>query len=67
MCFGETLRSNDAMIHLARKSGYRFAPSPGDWKQVRFQKQIDVAPQDIPCETWRVAATDGFVAAPLAR
>ena len=55
------------MIHLARKSGYRFAPSPGDWKQVRFQKQIDVAPQNIPCETWRVAATEDFAAAPLAR
>jgi GNAT superfamily N-acetyltransferase len=56
--FGDTLRSNDAMIHLARKSGYGFAASPGDWKQVRFQKQIDVAPQDIPCATWRIAATN---------
>jgi GNAT superfamily N-acetyltransferase len=64
--FGDTLRSNDAMLHLARKSGYGFAPTPGDWKQVRFQKQIDVAPRDIPCATWRVAATDGFAAAPLA-
>lgn len=61
--FGDTLRSNDAMIHLARKSGYGFAPSPGDWKQVRFQKQIDVAPQDIPCATWRIAATEGLAAA----
>jgi GNAT superfamily N-acetyltransferase len=65
--FGDTLRSNDAMIHVARKSGYGFAPSPGDWKQVRFQKPIDVAPQDIPCETWRVAATEGFAPAPLTR
>ena len=29
--FGDTLRSNDAMIGLARKSGYAFMPSPGDW------------------------------------
>jgi GNAT superfamily N-acetyltransferase len=65
--FGDTLRSNDAMIHLARKSGYGFAPSPGDWKQVRFQKQIDVAPQDIPCATWRIAAMGGFAAGPIAQ
>jgi GNAT superfamily N-acetyltransferase len=65
--FGDTLRSNDAMLHLARKSGYGFAPTPSDWKQVRFQKQIDVAPQDIPRETWRIAATDRFAAAPIAR
>src|SRR3954462_470793 len=26
--FGDTLRSNDAMISLARKSGYDFMPSP---------------------------------------
>jgi RimJ/RimL family protein N-acetyltransferase len=65
--FGDTLRSNDAMLHLARKSGFVFAPTPGDWKQVRFEKQIDVAPQDVPCATWRLAATDGFVAASLAQ
>jgi GNAT superfamily N-acetyltransferase len=65
--FGDTLRSNDAMLHLARKAGFAFAPSPGDWKQVRFEKRIDVAPQDIPCATWRRAATDGWAAASVAR
>jgi RimJ/RimL family protein N-acetyltransferase len=65
--FGDTLRSNDAMLHLARRSGFVFAPTPGDWKQVRFEKQIDAAPQDIPCATWRLAATDRFVAASLAQ
>jgi len=54
--FGDTLRSNDAMIAVARKGGYRFLPSPGDWKLVRFEKHIDVAPQDMPCASWRVAA-----------
>ena len=54
--FGDTLRSNDAMIALARKSGYAFTNSPGDWKLVRFEKQIDVAPQEIPCASWRLAA-----------
>ena len=54
--FGDTLRSNDAMIGLARKSGYAFAASPGDWKLVRFEKHIDVEPRDIPCASWRLAA-----------
>jgi GNAT superfamily N-acetyltransferase len=54
--FGDTLRSNDAMIGAARKAGYSFVPTPGDWKLVRFEKHIDVAPQDIPCASWRLAA-----------
>jgi GNAT superfamily N-acetyltransferase len=54
--FGDTLRSNDAMIALARKSGYGFTRSPGDWKMIRFEKHIDLAPQDIPCASWRLAA-----------
>jgi GNAT superfamily N-acetyltransferase len=54
--FGDTLRSNDVMIGLARKSGFAFMPSPGDWKLVRFEKHIDVAPRDIPCASWRLAA-----------
>jgi len=55
--FGDTLRSNDAMIGLARKSGFGFALSPGDWKLVRFEKHIDLVPQDIPCASWRLAAS----------
>jgi GNAT superfamily N-acetyltransferase len=54
--FGDTLRSNDVMIGLARKSGFAFTNSPGDWKLVRFEKQIDTAPQDIPCASWKLAA-----------
>jgi RimJ/RimL family protein N-acetyltransferase len=64
--FGDTLRSNEAMLRLARKSGYAFAPTPGDWKQVRFEKQIDAAPQDIPCASWRLVATDLRASASLA-
>ena len=60
--FGDTLRSNSAMIGLARKSGYSFAPTPNDWKLVRFEKTIDVAPADIPCASWRLAATGGLPA-----
>jgi len=54
--FGDTLRSNEAMMSLARKSGYLFGNSPGDWKLVRFAKQINLAPQDIPCASWKLAA-----------
>ena len=54
--FGDTLRSNDAMIALARKSGFVFGSHPDDWKLVRFEKAIDVAPKDIPCASWRLAA-----------
>lgn len=54
--FGDTLRSNDSMISLARTSGYGFAPNADDWKLVRFEKHLDVAPHDIPCASWRIAA-----------
>jgi len=64
--FGDTLRSNDAMIALARKSGYAFANTPGDWKLTRFQKEIDVEPQDIPCASWRLAAVSPSAMSSLA-
>lgn len=54
--FGDALRSNDAMIGLARKAGYAFVHTPGDWKLTRFQKQIPVEPQEIPCASRRLAA-----------
>jgi RimJ/RimL family protein N-acetyltransferase len=54
--FGDTLRSNEVMMGLARKSGYAFTNHPDDWKLVRFEKEISVAPKDIPCASWRIAA-----------
>jgi GNAT superfamily N-acetyltransferase len=54
--FGDTLRSNDAMIGLARKAGYAFANTPGDWKLARFQKDMPLEPQEIPYAGWRLAA-----------
>ena len=62
--FGDTLRSNEAMIALARKSGYAFTASPGDWKLVRFEKHIDVEPHDIPCASWKLAAASRHLAIP---
>ena len=54
--FGDTLRSNSAMIALGRKSGFAFRNHPEDWKLVRFEKEIGLAPKDIPCASWRLAA-----------
>jgi RimJ/RimL family protein N-acetyltransferase len=54
--FGDTLRSNDAMMALARKSGFAFIRHPDDWKLVRFEKHIETAPEEVPCASWRLAA-----------
>lgn len=54
--FGDTLRSNEVMIALARKSGFAFSNNPDDWKLVRFEKHSDLAPKEIPCASWRLAA-----------
>ena len=54
--FGDTLRSNEVMMALARKSGFAFMASLGDWRLVRFEKQIASTAQDIPCANWRMAA-----------
>jgi RimJ/RimL family protein N-acetyltransferase len=54
--FGDTLRSNSAMIALARKSGFAFRNHPDDLKLVRFEKELNVAPKEIPCASWRLAA-----------
>jgi RimJ/RimL family protein N-acetyltransferase len=64
--FGDTLRSNDAMQGLARKSGYAFAPNPDDWKLVRFEKSITTAPRDIPCASWRIAAANAALSGAVA-
>jgi len=53
---GDTLRSNDAMLALARKVGFSFTPTPGDWRQVRFEKKIVPAARAIPYAGQRPAA-----------
>jgi RimJ/RimL family protein N-acetyltransferase len=62
--FGDTLRSNTAMISLAKKSDFAFGNNPDDWKLVHFEKLIDTRPQDIPCASWRIAAASRGVPAP---
>jgi RimJ/RimL family protein N-acetyltransferase len=68
--FGDTLRSNEAMIALARKAGYAFTNTPGDWRLTRFQKQIQkrikVEPQEIPCASWRLTAVSPSAMSSLA-
>ncbi|AWM03579.1 GNAT family N-acetyltransferase [Bradyrhizobium amphicarpaeae] len=64
--FGETLRSNATMISLARKSGFAFVNHPDDWKLVRFDKEISIAPKDIPCASWRLAALSRQAESPSA-
>jgi GNAT superfamily N-acetyltransferase len=64
--FGDTLRSNDVMISLARKSGFAFVSHPDDWKLVRFDKEIAVVPKDIPCASWRLAALSRQAESPSA-
>jgi RimJ/RimL family protein N-acetyltransferase len=54
--FGDTLRSNETMIALARKSGFAFVRHPDDWKLVRFEKAIDPIHQHIPCADWKLVA-----------
>jgi RimJ/RimL family protein N-acetyltransferase len=64
--FGDTLRSNQSMIALARKSGFAFTQNPDDWKLVRFTKEIAVAPEDIPCASWRIAAQNAALTSAVA-
>jgi GNAT superfamily N-acetyltransferase len=64
--YGDTLRSNETMISLARKSGFDFVNHPDDWKLVRFDKQITIAPKEIPCASWRLAALSRQAASPSA-
>jgi GNAT superfamily N-acetyltransferase len=43
--YGDTLRSNAAMVALARSRGFALIPTPGDWRLVRFHKAVG---QDQP-------------------
>jgi RimJ/RimL family protein N-acetyltransferase len=61
--FGDTLRSNEVMIGLARKSGFAFTRHPDDWKLVRFEKHIDEVPAEIPCASWRLAVEQAAIQA----
>lgn len=61
--FGDTLRSNAAMIALARKLGFAFIRHPDDWKLSRFEKYLGGVPAEIPCASWRLLAEQRGLAA----
>ncbi|WP_315834076.1 GNAT family N-acetyltransferase [Bradyrhizobium prioriisuperbiae] len=56
--FGDTLRTNNQMQSLARKAGYSFTNTPGDWREVRMMKTVHIAAEDIPCVQWRNVAVE---------
>jgi GNAT superfamily N-acetyltransferase len=57
--FGETLKSNAAMKHMALKAGFAFS-RPSDWRAVRFDKRLD-------CQTLPGRLARGAAAAPSQR
>jgi GNAT superfamily N-acetyltransferase len=54
LLFGDTLRTNEGMIGLARSRGFRLEPGL-EPRLVRIQKRLDAAP-DLPCRKWKEIA-----------
>jgi GNAT superfamily N-acetyltransferase len=51
LLFGDTLRTNEAMIGLALGRGFRFEPGL-EARLVRIRKRLDDAAPDLPCQKW---------------
>jgi GNAT superfamily N-acetyltransferase len=49
--FGDVLRTNEAMIALARKRGFRLGPGL-EGRLLRIEKQLEDAAPDLPCRKW---------------
>jgi hypothetical protein len=49
--FGDTLRTNEAMIGLALNRGFRLEPGL-EPRLVRVRKRLDDAAADLPCQKW---------------
>jgi GNAT superfamily N-acetyltransferase len=49
--FGDTLRTNEAMIGLALGRGFRLEPGL-EPRLVRIRKRLDDAARDLPCRKW---------------
>ena len=54
--FGDTLRTNEGMIALARSHGFRLGPGL-EPRLARIQKRLDAAP-DLPCLKWNEISDD---------
>src|SRR5271157_358263 len=55
LLFGDTLRTNDGMIGLARARGFRLGPG-FEPRLVRIQKRLEDAAPDLPCRKWNEVA-----------
>ena len=51
LLFGDTLRTNEVMIGLARGRGFRLGPG-FEPRLVRIQKRLEDAAPDLPCRKW---------------
>lgn len=52
--FGDTLRSNESMIGLARARGYRLSAGL-EPRTLRMRKSLDHVAPDLPCRKWNAA------------
>jgi len=57
LLFGDVLRTNEGMIALARRRGFRLGPG-FEARLVRVQKRLDDAAPDVPCRKWSEIAGD---------
>jgi GNAT superfamily N-acetyltransferase len=55
LLFGDTLRTNEGMIGLARGRGFRLGPG-FEPRLVRIQKRLEDAAADLPCRKWNEIA-----------
>ena len=55
LLFGDTLRTNEGMIGLARRRGFRLGPG-FEPRLVRIEKRLDDAAPDLPCRKWNEIA-----------
>src|SRR5271165_209118 len=53
--FGDTLRTNDGMIGLARARGFRVGPG-FEPRLVRIEKRLEDTAPDLPCRKWNEIA-----------
>ena len=56
LLFGDTLRTNEGMIGLARRRGFRLGPG-FEPRLLRIRKWLDDAAPDLPCRKWNEIAS----------
>ena len=60
--FGDTLRTNEGMIALARGRGFSLGAAL-DPRLVRIQKRLEDAAPDLPCRKWAEIVGAGMISA----